>query len=105
MRCHDNGNRGGRMPGRASPPGRRYSGRLPRNEEPVPGMLDINVIRTQPDRVRAAIVAKKAKADLDAVLAADEKWRKATTEAQRLQAEQNAANKDMGRLMKEDKPA
>ncbi|MCE9583267.1 MAG: serine--tRNA ligase [Planctomycetes bacterium] len=68
-------------------------------------MLDMNTIRTQPDRVRAAIVAKKAKADLDAVLAADEKWRKATTDAQKLQAEQNAANKDMGRLMKEDKPA
>jgi len=28
-------------------------------------MLDINTIRTQPDRVRAAILAKKAKADLD----------------------------------------
>jgi seryl-tRNA synthetase len=68
-------------------------------------MLDINTIRTQPDRVRAAIVAKKAKADLDAVIAVDEKWRKATTDAQKLQAEQNAANKDMGRLMKEDKPA
>lgn len=68
-------------------------------------MLDINVIRTQPDRVRAAITAKKAKADLDAVVAADERWRKATTDAQKLQAEQNAANKDMGRLMKEDKAA
>ncbi|MBI2920434.1 MAG: serine--tRNA ligase [Planctomycetes bacterium] len=66
-------------------------------------MLDLNLIRTQPDRVRAAITAKKAKADLDGVLAVDEKWRKATTEAQRLQAEQNAANKEMGRLMKENR--
>jgi seryl-tRNA synthetase len=68
-------------------------------------MLDIAIIRTQPDRVRAAIAAKKAKADLDAVLAADERWRKATTEAQKLQAEQNAANKEMGRLMRENREA
>jgi seryl-tRNA synthetase len=68
-------------------------------------MLDIQIVRSQPDRVRAGIVAKRAKADVDAVLAADEKWRKTTTEAQKLQAEQNAANKDMGRLMKEDKAA
>jgi len=66
-------------------------------------MLDIQLIRSHPDRVRAAIAAKKAKADVDAVLAADEKWRHATTEAQKLQAESNAANKDMGRLMKENR--
>ncbi|NUN47849.1 MAG: serine--tRNA ligase [Candidatus Brocadiae bacterium] len=66
-------------------------------------MLDIQLIRSHPDRVRGAIAAKKAKADVDAVLAADEKWRHATTEAQKLQAESNAANRDMGRLMKENR--
>src|SRR5215213_10986979 len=54
-------------------------------------MLDLRLIRRDPDAVRAAL-ARRGDADpatIDALLAADERWRELTTQLETLQAEQN----------------
>jgi seryl-tRNA synthetase len=54
-------------------------------------MLDLRRIRREPDAVRAAL-ARRGDADpatIDALLAADERWRELTTQLETLQAEQN----------------
>jgi seryl-tRNA synthetase len=67
-------------------------------------MLDIKLIRTEPDRVKERLSARLADpAAVDAVLDVDTRWRLATTEAEDLKAEQNRATKsaNIGQLMKE----
>ncbi len=58
-------------------------------------MLDLRLIRRDPDAVRAAL-ARRGDADaaaIDALLAADASWRELTTELETLQARQNEASK------------
>jgi seryl-tRNA synthetase len=58
-------------------------------------VLDIRLIRRDPDAVRAALARRgpEAAAALDGVLELDERWRAATAEVEQLRAEQNKASK------------
>jgi seryl-tRNA synthetase len=63
-------------------------------------MIDIKLLREQPEFVRAAIANKKFDCDLDAILALDTARRAAITDAEQARAEQKAANKAMAALPK-----
>ena len=58
-------------------------------------MLDIHLIRREPDAVRAALGRRgaDATATLDRVLELDERWRAIRTELEQIQAEQNRASR------------
>jgi seryl-tRNA synthetase len=58
-------------------------------------MLDIRLIRSDPDAVRASLARRDpgAAQTVDAVLELDERWRGVTTELEQLRSEQNAASK------------
>jgi seryl-tRNA synthetase len=58
-------------------------------------MLDLRLIRRDPDGVRAALARRGVDARLDEVLALDEEWRAATTAAEGLRAEQKAASEEI----------
>jgi seryl-tRNA synthetase len=60
-------------------------------------MLDIRLIRSDPDAVRAALSRRGPgiAEQVDAVLELDGRWRELTTELEQIRAEQNAANKAM----------
>ena len=65
----------------------------PANEERKT-ILDIQLIRRDPDAVRAALAREHgAAAAIDRVLELDERWRALRTELEGPQAEQNAASK------------
>ena len=58
-------------------------------------MLDLRLIRRDPEAVRTAL-ARRGDVDptaIDALLAADERWRELTTQLETLQAEQNEATR------------
>ena len=62
-------------------------------------MLDINIIREQPDLVRQAMQARQMEAaPVDAVLALDEQRRALIQEVEALKAERNAVSKEIGRM-------
>lgn len=63
-------------------------------------MIDIKLLREQPDFVRAAIANKKFDADVDSVLALDALRRSKITDAERARAEQKKANKDLAAMAK-----
>ncbi len=63
-------------------------------------MIDLHLLRSDPERVRRAIGRKKFTVDFDAVLAADARRRAAVAEAEQTRASQKAANADMARLPK-----
>ena len=63
-------------------------------------MIDIKLLREQPELVRAAIAHKKFTCDIDAVLTLDQKRRTKITEAEQARAKQKAANQDMAGLAK-----
>jgi seryl-tRNA synthetase len=58
-------------------------------------MLDIRLIRSEPEAVRAALARRDPAAaeTVDTVLELDERWRGLTTELERLRSEQNAASR------------
>src|SRR5919107_2953987 len=55
-------------------------------------MLDLRLIRRDPDAVRAALARRGDEGRLEEVLALDEDWGAATASAERLRAEQKAAS-------------
>ncbi|MBU6302715.1 MAG: serine--tRNA ligase [Verrucomicrobia bacterium] len=63
-------------------------------------MLDIRILREEPDRVRARLASRGGEAHLavDEVLACDSERREAETERQRLQGERKSASKRIGQL-------
>lgn len=63
-------------------------------------MIDIKLLREQPDTVRAAIANKKFSVDIDAVLELDAARRAKITEAETARAQQKAANQEMAALKK-----
>jgi seryl-tRNA synthetase len=63
-------------------------------------MIDIKLLREQPDVVRAAIANKKFNCDLNAVLELDAVRRAKITEAEEARAAQKAANVEMASLTK-----
>ncbi|MEM0531008.1 serine--tRNA ligase [Zongyangia sp. HA2173] len=66
-------------------------------------MLDIKLIRTEPDKVKAAM--RKRNKDMDAqvdeILAIDERRRQLSSESDNLKAQQNKASKEIPRIKKE----
>ncbi len=60
-------------------------------------MLDLRLIRRDPDAVRAALARRgdAGAATIDELLAADARWRELTTELETLQAQQNEVNKSL----------
>ncbi len=54
--------------------------------------------RNDPDRVRAALAARRSDAPLEGLLAADTRWRETQAELESLKAERNRGSKEVGRL-------
>lgn len=67
-------------------------------------MLDIKIIRENPDRVKAALKTRNADYDsyIDEILEIDEKRRKLSTETDALKAEQNKVSKQIPIMKKND---
>jgi seryl-tRNA synthetase len=65
-------------------------------------MIDINLIREQPERVKAAMAALNSEAPLDQILALDAQRRELLTEVEALRAQRNAASKEIGRARDPD---
>lgn len=63
-------------------------------------MIDVKLLREQPDKVRSAIANKKFTCDIDAVLNLDKLRREKITEAEQVRAQQKSANKEMAALPK-----
>ncbi|MDD3275740.1 MAG: serine--tRNA ligase, partial [Kiritimatiellales bacterium] len=66
-------------------------------------MLDIKLIRENPDAVKRALATRKADADIDGLLALDAARRAAITEAEELKSTRNSASKKIGALMGQKK--
>lgn len=67
-------------------------------------MLDINYVRENLDKVRAALEARRADTTvLDDFTRADEERRRVIGESDKLNAERNASSREIGALMKEGK--
>ncbi len=67
-------------------------------------MLDLKAIRSEPDRIRAALARRGEPAlaqVVDRVLAIDEARREAITESDALKAERNEVSKEVGRIKRE----
>lgn len=63
-------------------------------------MLDIRLLREDPDRVKAALARKKFTVDVDGVLALDTERREIIATAEQKRAAQKAANTEMAKLPK-----
>ncbi len=61
-------------------------------------MLSRELWRNAPDTVRERLAARGDDAPLDALLAADERWRTAQAELEALKAERNRGSKEVGKL-------
>jgi seryl-tRNA synthetase len=59
-------------------------------------VLDLKLIRRDPDRVRAALERRGAADAIAELLDADRRWRELTTRFEELKAEQNAVGKQIG---------
>ena len=69
-------------------------------------MIDLRVLRSDPDRVRASQLARgDDPGRVDALLAADEARRAAVTRADGLRGEQKAASQAVKTASKEERPA
>ncbi|HUO06095.1 MAG TPA: serine--tRNA ligase [Candidatus Binataceae bacterium] len=69
-------------------------------------MLDIKLIREQPDLVKAELAKRAVEpAEVDAVLAADEKRRKLQFELDEIRAERKRRSKEVGKLPPEERQA
>ncbi|MDE1921694.1 MAG: serine--tRNA ligase [Candidatus Omnitrophica bacterium] len=66
-------------------------------------MLDLKFIRENPDKVKAGLAAKRVSVDVDALLQLDVRRRRLIAQTDELKAKKNAANEDIGRLIKEKK--
>lgn len=64
-------------------------------------MLDLAVIRKEPDRVRAAVKNKHEKADVDAILRLDEEKRALQTKVDALRKEVNDGSKQIGQIARQ----
>lgn len=60
-------------------------------------MIDIRLMREQPDEVRAGLRRVGADIDLDGLLASDENVRRLKTESENIKAEQNRLSKEIGK--------
>src|SRR4051794_17888968 len=69
-------------------------------------MLDVKLIREQPDLVRERLASRGAgdEARVTEVLSLDEKRRRALGEVERLKADRNHVSKEIGVLLSQKKP-
>lgn len=67
-------------------------------------MIDLKLLRDNPDAVRAAYEKRGGVADLDKVIELDARYREALREVETLRAEQNKASKAIGQASPEDRP-
>lgn len=63
-------------------------------------MLDIKVIRTETERVKAALARRKENVDIDAVIALDDKRRELLFEAEQLKKKQNEVSREIPKIKK-----
>lgn len=63
-------------------------------------MLNLKLIRDNPEAVRTMLEQRKMDAPLDQLIKADRKWRELTGEAESLRSYQNAVSKEIARLKK-----
>ena len=68
-------------------------------------MLDLKLIRENPDLVKQAVKNKSEKSDIDAILELDKKRRELIGEKESLEAKKNKASKDIAVAKKEGKDA
>ena len=68
-------------------------------------MLDINLLRKNPDLIRESLAKRNYAFDLDALLALDERRRALIAESEAVQAERKRISRDIGALMKDGKKA
>lgn len=68
-------------------------------------MLDIRIIRENPELVKKACADKNDKADIDEILNLDDKRRKLLTETESMRARQNQASQEIARLKKSGEDA
>lgn len=68
-------------------------------------MLDIKVIRENPDVVKKAVADRNLKIDIDEILTLDTQRRKLLVEVEDLKHKKNTASNDIAKLMKERKNA
>ncbi|MEK9163718.1 MAG: serine--tRNA ligase [Chloroflexota bacterium] len=61
-------------------------------------MLDLNLIRTQTEAVKASMKARRVDAPIDAILDLDGKRRSLLSEVEKLKAERNAVSKEIGKM-------
>ena len=63
-------------------------------------MIDVKILRENPDKLKAKIALKKFDCDIDAILAFDTVRRQAVSDFEAARAAQNAASKAMAELPK-----
>jgi len=68
-------------------------------------MLDLRLVRSNPERVREGLRRRRSDAPLDALLETDEAWRAKLAEVERLKAERNEASDAIGLLKRQGKDA
>ena len=56
-------------------------------------MIDIRLLRTEPEKVKAALARRKENVDIDGLLELDKLRRELTFDADKKKAEQNAVSK------------
>ena len=56
-------------------------------------MIDIKLIRTEPEKVKAALARRKENVDIDALIALDKERRQLTFEVEQKKSEQNIVSK------------
>ncbi len=66
-------------------------------------MLDLKLLRSETEKVKAALARRKENVDIDAVLAVDDKRRTLLTEVEALKAKQNEVTKQIPVMKKEGK--
>jgi seryl-tRNA synthetase len=66
-------------------------------------MLDLNFIRENPDKVKAALVDLNSEAPIDEILQLDQQRRDILKEVEALRQERNTGSKQIGQLMREGK--
>ena len=64
-------------------------------------MLDIKLIRQEPEKVKAALARRKEEDKIDELLALDSQRRDALYEAEQLKSKQNAVSKQIPQIKKE----
>ena len=68
-------------------------------------MLDIKLIRQEPERVKAGAAKKRIECDVDRILELDAEWRELGQEVDALRSEQKQAGKRIGEAPPEERPA